>query len=97
MPLFENSLFALFDQELFLSDEQRQKMLDLFSGEKKKITSPFYSFVGQTYYLPYQSIREILTRRKADFLDERQKRTAAGSDIRNTGNGNQNYIMFQAH
>lgn len=91
---FREFVVALFDQELFLSDEQRQKMLDLFSGEKKKITSPFYSFVGQTYYLPYQTLSTMLSARKADFLDERQKERL--TDLTSGGDGNQNYIMFQS-
>lgn len=91
---FREFVVALFDQELFLSDEQRQKMLDLFSGEKKKITSPFYSFVGQTYYLPYQTLSTMLSARNADFLDARQKERL--SDLTSGGEGNQNYIMFQS-
>ena len=70
---FREFVVALFDQELFLSDEQRQKMLEYFSAEKKQLSSPFYSFSGQSYYLPYQSLSTMLPGRKADFLDERQK------------------------
>jgi hypothetical protein len=91
---FREFVVALFDQELFLSDEQRQKMLEHFSEEKKQITSPFYSFVGQTYYLPYQSLSTKLPVGKADFLDQRQKARLA--DLTSGTNGNQNYIMFQS-
>ena len=91
---FREFVVALFDQELFLSDEQRQKMLEQFAAEKKLLTSPFYSFVGQNYYLPYQSLSTILPVAKADFLDERQKERL--TDLTSGNNGNQNYIMFQS-
>ena len=48
---FREYVVALFDQELFLTAEQRQKMLEHFSASPKlKFNSPFYSFIAQTYY-----------------------------------------------
>ncbi len=91
---FREFVVAVFDQELFLSDEQRQKMLEHLSEEKKQLSSPFYSFVGQNYYLPYQSLNTMLPLRKADFLDQRQKERL--DDLTSGSNGNQNYIMFQS-
>ncbi len=92
---FREFVVALFDQELFLSDDQRQKMLEQFSAEKKQLSSPFYSFVGQNYYLPYQSLGTMLPVLKADFLDERQKERL--TDLTSGANGNQNFIMFQSN
>ena len=90
---FREFVVALFDQELFLSDEQRQEMLEQFAG-RNLIDSPFHSFVGQDYYLPYKSLSTMLAVRKADFLDERQKERL--TDLTSGNNGNQNYIMFQS-
>ena len=91
---FREYVVALFDQELFLTSEQRQQMLEQFSAEGK-ITSPFYAFAQQTYYLPYKSLSDVLKVGKAKFLDERQKERLKDLTWSN-GNGNENYIMFQA-
>ena len=92
---FREYVVALFDQELFLTDEQRQKMLEQFSeSPKKQIISPFYSFIAQTYYLPYQPLSGVLSRNSA-FLDEQQKQRLQDLTSGNE-NGNQNYIMFQS-
>ena len=95
---FQNGAFreyvaTLFDQELFLTEDQRQKMLEEFSAGSKKITSPFYSFIAQQYYLPNKSLSEVLAANKAYYLDSRQKRRL--KDLL-AGDGNQNYIMFQS-
>ncbi len=92
---FREYVVALFDKELFLTDEQRQSMLEQLSTSPNQITSPFYSFIGQTYYLPYQQLGPVLNVRNADFLDSRQKERlknlASGQQ-----NGNQNYLIFQS-
>lgn len=95
---FQNAAFreyvvTLFDQELFLTEDQRQKMLDQFSARSKDITSPFYSFIGYSYYLPNKSLGDVLSASKADYLDSRQKGRL--KDLL-AGDGNQNYIMFQS-
>ena len=95
---FQNAAFreyvvTLFDQELFLTDDQRQRMLEQFSAGSKQITSPFYSFIAQQYYLPNKSLSEVLSASKADYLDSRQKGRL--KDLL-AGDGNQNYIMFQS-
>ena len=93
---FREYVVTLFDQELFLTEEQRQKMLVQFSESPKlQINSPFYSFVAQTYYLPYQPLSGFLSLRHADFLDERQKQRLKELKSGNE-NGNQNYIIFQS-
>ncbi|MEJ7590194.1 MAG: hypothetical protein WKF77_01460 [Planctomycetaceae bacterium] len=93
---FREYVVALFDQELFLTAEQRRKMLEHFSASPKlKINSPFYSFVAQTYYLPYQPLSGVLSARNTDFLNPRQKDRL--KDLTSAEpNGNQNYIMFQS-
>ena len=95
---FQNAAFreyvvTLFDQELFLTEDQRRQMLEQISARSKKITSPFYSFIAQQYYLPNKSLSEVLSASKADFLDSRQKGRL--KDLL-AGDGNQNYIMFQS-
>ena len=95
---FQNAAFreyvvALCDEELFLAEVQRQKMLEQFSTGSKKITSPFYSFIAQQYYLPNKSLSEVLVASKAFYLDSRQKGRL--KDLL-AGDGNQNYIMFQS-
>jgi hypothetical protein len=95
---FQNAAFreyvvTLFDQELFLTKDQRQLMLDQFSANKKEITSPFYSFIGYSYYLPNKSLGDVLSASKANYLDSRQKKRL--QDLL-SGDGNQNYIVFQS-
>ena len=95
---FQNAAFreyvvTLFDQELFLTEIQRQKMLEQLSAGSKKITSPFYSFIAQQYYLPNKSLGEVVTASKAFYLDSRQKGRL--KDLLAV-DGNQNYIMFQS-
>jgi len=95
---FQNAAFrqyvvALFDEELFLTEDQRMRMLEQFSAGSKKITSPFYSFIAQQYYLPNKSLSEVLQASKAYYLDNRQKGRL--KDLL-AGDGNQNYIMFQS-
>jgi hypothetical protein len=90
---FEEYVVSLFDLELFLTEDQRQKMLGQFSARSTKITSPFYSFIGHSYYLPNKSLGEVLSVSKADYLDSRQKKRL--NDLL-TGDGNQNDIMFQS-
>ena len=93
---FREYVVALFDQELFLTAEQRQKMLEHFSASPKlKFNSPFYSFIAQTYYLPYQPLSGVLSVRDTDFLDPRQNERLKDLTSANP-NGNQNYIMFQS-
>ncbi len=91
---FREFVVALFDQELFLSDDQRQKMLEQFAG-RNLIFSPFYSFVGQTHYLPYKHMTEVFAIQNADFLDHRQKERL--NDLTSGDNRNQNHIMFQSN
>ena len=96
---FQNAAFreyvvTLFDQELFLTEDQRRKMLEQISARSKKITSPFYSFSAQQHYLPNKSLSEVVSASKADFLDSRQKGRL--KDLLADGDGNQNYIMFQS-
>ena len=93
---FREYVVSIVDRELFLTEEQRNAMLEQFAANVKPVTSPFYAFIAQPHYLPYQSIREILTRRKAGFLDERQSERLQDLTV-NTGNSNQNYLIFQAH
>ncbi|MEZ6033347.1 MAG: hypothetical protein R3C17_09660 [Planctomycetaceae bacterium] len=92
---FREFVVSLVDQELFLTEDQRNRMLEQFQSNSKQITLPFYAFVAQPHYLPYQPISDILSPRKADFLDERQKERLKDLTSRN-GNGNENYIIFQA-
>lgn len=97
---FQNAAFAefvvgLFDIELYLTDDQHQEMLAQFSANSKSVTSPFYSFVGQNYYLPYQPLSSMLSVRNARFLDDRQKERLKDLTTDNSS-GNQNYIMFQS-
>ncbi len=92
---FREYIVSIFDQELFLTTEQRNGMLEHFAATPDRITSPFYTFTAQPYYLPYKSLGEILRANKATFLDDRQR--ARLSDLTSgTTNGNQNYIMFQS-
>ena len=92
---FREYVVAIFDRELFLTTEQRQAMLEYFSANLDRITSPFYSFIAQTYYLPYKPLGGILTASKAGFLDDRQK--ARLKDLTSSANnGPSNYIMFQS-
>ncbi len=95
---FQNAAFreyvvTLFDQELYLTEDQRQKMLEQFSAGSKNFTSPFYSFIAYSHFMPNKSLREVLSVNKADYLDSRQK--ARLQDLM-TSEGNQNYITFQA-
>ena len=92
---FREFVVSLIDRELFLSEDQRIRMLEQFQRNSKQITQPFYAFVAQPHYLPYQPISDILSPRKAEFLDERQKERLKDLTARN-GNGNENYIFFQS-
>ncbi|MDA1229845.1 MAG: hypothetical protein O2856_03640, partial [Planctomycetota bacterium] len=97
---FQNAAFAefvvgLFDNELYLTDDQHQEMLAQLLMNSNSVTSPFYSFVGQNYYLPYQPLNSMLSVRNAKFLDDRQKERLKDLTTDNS-NGNQNYIMFQS-
>lgn len=92
---FRDYVVSIFDEELFLTSDQRQAMLELFAATPDRITSPFYSFIAQNYYLPYKPLSGILKPKQAVFLDDRQQ--ARLKDLSLTASdGNSNYIMFQS-
>lgn len=92
---FRKYVVMLFDQELFLTAEQRQKMFEELTASPELVTVPFYSFTGQAYCLPYQSFSQIQTKIKLDCLDLQQQDRLKDLTSNNP-NGNQNYVMFQS-
>ena len=88
-----NFLVSIIDNELYLSLEQRDA-LRAHLREKKTITHPLYAFQPQNYYLPYESLAEVLSKVPGkSILDPAQKKRL--TDLTGTDPNNPN-VNFQA-
>jgi len=68
-------LVSITDKELYLTSDQRDALIRELSARKKPLQHPLYSFNPQNYYLPYESLSQILPASAGKgFLEPSQKK-----------------------
>lgn len=86
-------LTSIVDRELFLTEEQRTQIIEKLGTAKKPVQHTFYSFQPQSYYLPYESLSQLLSRVSAkEQLSPSQKKRL--TDL--SGSDPNNHLVFQA-
>jgi len=91
---FIGSLVAIIDDELFLTQVQRERLHEKLTQQKPAIVHPFYVFQPQAYYLPYKSLAGVVSiNSDRSFLDHVQKKRWQDLD---GADPNSQHVIFQA-
>lgn len=72
---FLSYVVSLIDKELYLTTSQRDALASELAARKSAIHHPLYSFSPQSYYLPYESLSQIIPASAGkNFLEPSQKK-----------------------
>jgi rubrerythrin len=85
---------SIIDKELYLTAGQREALTNELASKKDAIQHPLYSFNPQSYYLPYESVSQIITASAGkNFLEPSQKKRL--QDL-NSNDPNSQHIIFRS-